>query len=86
MRPGDRGPQVAELQNRLREIGRWLYSGPSDGDYTDRVAYSVAYYQSYMGVHGDPTGVYGPNTRKLLEAQTSGRDRDHGRGHGRGHR
>ncbi|WP_306471652.1 peptidoglycan-binding domain-containing protein [Streptomyces sp. b94] len=86
LRPGDRGPQVAELQNRLREIGRWLYSGPSDGDYTDRVAYSVAYYQSYMGVHGDPTGVYGPNTRKLLEAQTSGRDRDHGRGHGRGHR
>ncbi|MFI1802547.1 hypothetical protein ACH415_02865 [Streptomyces californicus] len=50
------------------------------------MAHSVAYYQSYMGVHGDPTGVYGPNTRKLLEAQTSGRDRDHGRGHGRGHR
>ncbi|MFI1187352.1 peptidoglycan-binding protein [Streptomyces californicus] len=85
LRPGDRGPQVAELQNRLREVGRWLYSGPSDGHYSDRVAYAVAYYQSYMGVHGDPTGVYGPNTRQLLEAQTSGRDRDHGRGHGYGH-
>ncbi|MDQ0984201.1 peptidoglycan-binding domain-containing protein [Streptomyces sp. V2I9] len=76
LRPGDQGPQVAELQNRLREIGPWLYSGPSDGNYTDRVAYSVAFYQSYMDVQGDPTGVYGPNTRRLLEGQTSG----HGRG------
>ncbi|WP_405634984.1 peptidoglycan-binding protein [Streptomyces sp. NBC_01178] len=72
LRPGDRGPQVVELQNRLRQIGAWLYSGPSDGHYTDRVAYSVAFYQSYQGVQGDPTGVYGPHTRSLLEAQTSG--------------
>ncbi|MFH9610505.1 peptidoglycan-binding protein [Streptomyces sp. NPDC017448] len=72
LRPGDRGPQVVELQNRLRQIGTWLYAGPSDGHYTDRVAYSVAFYQSYMGVHGDPTGVYGPHTRSRLEEQTSG--------------
>lgn len=72
LRPGDRGPQVVELQNRLRQIGTWLYSGPSDGHYTDRVAYSVAFYQSYMDVQGDPTGVYGPHTRSRLEAQTSG--------------
>ncbi|WDG33672.1 peptidoglycan-binding domain-containing protein [Streptomyces sp. CA-278952] len=76
LRPGDRGPEVAELQTRLRTVGEWLYSGPVDGSsYSDQVAYSVAIYQSYKAIQGDPTGVYGPNTRRALEAETNGRGR-----------
>lgn len=76
LRPGDRGPEVAELQNRLRTVGEWLYSGPVDGSsYSDQVAYSVAVYQSYKAIQGDPPGVYGPNTRRALEAETNGRGR-----------
>lgn len=76
LRPGDRGPEVAELQIRLRTVGEWLYSGPTDGSsYSDQVAYSVAIYQSYKAIQGDPTGVYGPNTRRALEAETNGRGR-----------
>lgn len=73
LRPGDRGPEVAELQNRLMEV--WLYSGPSDANYNDRVENAVAIYQSYKAIQGDPAGVYGPNTRRALEAETSGRGR-----------
>ncbi|MBT2899018.1 peptidoglycan-binding protein [Streptomyces sp. McG3] len=73
LRPGDRGPEVAELQVRLRTVGEWLYSGPVDGSsYSDQVAYSVAIYQSYKAIQGDPTGVYGPNTRRALEEETNG--------------
>lgn len=76
LRPGDRGPEVAELQGRLQTVGEWLYSGPVDGrSYSDQVAYSVAVYQSYKAIQGDPTGVYGPNTRRALEAETNGRGR-----------
>ncbi|MGW9246219.1 MULTISPECIES: peptidoglycan-binding domain-containing protein [unclassified Streptomyces] len=71
LRPGDRGPEVGVLQNRLREL--WLYSGPSDQNYNDRVENAVAIYQSYKAIQGDPVGVYGPNTRRALEAETSGR-------------
>ncbi|WKN19393.1 peptidoglycan-binding protein [Streptomyces sp. JUS-F4] len=73
LRPGDRGPEVAELQNRLMEV--WLYSGPSDANYNGRVENAVAVYQSYKAIQGDPAGVYGPNTRRALEAETSGRGR-----------
>ncbi|MFB8140227.1 peptidoglycan-binding domain-containing protein [Streptomyces parvus] len=71
LRPGDRGPEVGVLQNRLKEV--WLYSGPSDQNYDDRVENAVAIYQSYKAIQGDPIGVYGPNTRRALEAETSGR-------------
>ncbi|MGY3683055.1 peptidoglycan-binding domain-containing protein [Streptomyces sp. TE33382] len=71
LRPGDHGPEVAELQNRLKEV--WLYQGPPDADYTGRVAEAVRVYQSYKAIQGDPAGVYGPNTRRALEAETSGR-------------
>ncbi|MGW6629741.1 peptidoglycan-binding domain-containing protein [Streptomyces anulatus] len=73
LRPGDRGPEVAELQNRLKEV--WLYAGPSDGNYNDQVRSAVVIYQSYQDIQGDPTGVYGPNTRRALEAETNGRGR-----------
>lgn len=71
LRPGDRGPEVGVLQNRLREV--WLYSGPSDQSYSERVENAVAIYQSYKAIQGDPVGVYGPNTRRALEAETTGR-------------
>lgn len=69
LRPGDRGPEVAELQHRLKEV--WLYVGPPDGNYDDQVRSAVAVYQSYKAIQGDPTGVYGPNTRRALEAETN---------------
>ncbi|MFJ1798277.1 peptidoglycan-binding protein [Streptomyces sp. NPDC088180] len=73
LRPGDRGPEVTELQNRLKEV--WLYAGPSDGNYNDQVRSAVVIYQSYQDIDGDPVGVYGPNTRGVLEAETNGRGR-----------
>lgn len=73
LRPGDRGPEVAGLQNRLKEV--WLYAGPYDGNYNDQVRSAVAVYQSYKAIQGDPTGVYGPNTRRALEAETDGHGR-----------
>lgn len=68
---GDHGPAVAELQRRLQEV--WLYQGPDDGTYTDRVENAVRVYQSYKSIEGDPPGAYGPNTRSALEAETTGR-------------
>ncbi|MEU6014433.1 peptidoglycan-binding domain-containing protein [Streptomyces sp. NPDC047515] len=71
--PGDRGPEVAELQRRLEEI--WLFHGRDDGDYTGQVEHAVSVYQSYKAIEGDPPGVYGPRTRRALEAETTGRGR-----------
>lgn len=73
LRHGDSGPDVAELQNRLMEV--WLYPGPRDANYNDQVEDAVMIYQSYKAIQGDPVGVYGPNTRRALEAETSGRGR-----------
>ncbi|MEV5202049.1 peptidoglycan-binding domain-containing protein [Streptomyces sp. NPDC053720] len=71
LRPGDQGPAVAELQRRLEEI--WLYHGRDDGDYSNQVEHAVSVYQSYKAIDGDPPGVYGPETRRALEAETTGR-------------
>jgi peptidoglycan hydrolase-like protein with peptidoglycan-binding domain len=65
---------VAVLQNRLQEV--WLYHGDADGNFNDRVENAVRIYQSYKAIQGDPVGVYGPNTRRALEAETTGRGRD----------
>ncbi|MGW6740392.1 peptidoglycan-binding protein [Streptomyces sp. NPDC055025] len=73
--PGDSGPEVAELQNRLGEV--WLFRGPADGRYDQRVEGAVRIYQSYKSIEGDPEGVYGPNTRRALEAETTGHGRRH---------
>ncbi|MFF4176250.1 peptidoglycan-binding protein [Streptomyces sp. NPDC001750] len=73
LRPGDQGPAVAELQRRLEEV--WLFHGQDDGDYTAKVEHAVSVYQSYKFIQGDPPGVYGPHTRRALEAETSGRGR-----------
>ncbi|MFC9759268.1 peptidoglycan-binding protein [Streptomyces sp. NPDC056921] len=71
LRRGDQGPAVAELQRRLEEL--WLYHGRDDGDYTNQVEHAVSVYQSYKSIEGDPPGVYGPSTRRVLEAETTGR-------------
>ena len=71
LRPGDSGPEVFELQRRLAEVR--LFRGQPDGEYDQRVEGGVRVYQSYRQIEGDPAGVYGPNTREALEAETQGR-------------
>ncbi|MBO0914018.1 peptidoglycan-binding domain-containing protein [Streptomyces laculatispora] len=73
LRRGDHGPEVAELQRRLQEV--WLFRGPADADFTDRVERAVSNFQSSMYIQGDAEGVYGPNTRRALEAVTTGQGR-----------
>lgn len=83
LRRGDSGAQVEELQRRLSEV--WLYNDEYDGRFGERVEAAVRVYQSYKSIEGDPSGVYGPNTRRALEAETSGNGREQGGGgHGRG--
>ncbi|AEN09738.1 MULTISPECIES: peptidoglycan-binding domain-containing protein [unclassified Streptomyces] len=73
LRRGDQGPEVAELQRRLRE--KWIYQGPDDAHYSDRVERAVREFQRWVSVGTDAPGVYGPETRKALEAQTTGSGR-----------
>ncbi|MFK0290767.1 peptidoglycan-binding protein [Streptomyces sp. NPDC090442] len=68
LREGSSGPEVVELQGRLRQTA--LYTGAADGRYGAAVRDAVARYQKTYGVHGDPDGVYGPATRASLEART----------------
>ncbi|MEV4947494.1 peptidoglycan-binding domain-containing protein [Streptomyces sp. NPDC053755] len=70
LRPGDYGSEVKELQRRLRQV--WAYDGRADGRYDDDVEEAVARYQSYKYIREDPPGVYGPHTRRALEAETDG--------------
>lgn len=69
LRLGDQGPEVTELQLRLRQIGH--YGGDSDGDYDREVEGAVRTYQLTRVILGDESGVYGPATRKSLESETS---------------
>ncbi|CAL9409982.1 hypothetical protein SUDANB58_01623 [Streptomyces sp. enrichment culture] len=69
LRRGDRGPQVAELQGRLREVH--LYAGDIDGVFDHRVEDAVRTFQWTRGIRSDEPGVYGPQTRQRLEAETS---------------
>ncbi|MER6049989.1 peptidoglycan-binding domain-containing protein [Streptomyces sp. NPDC001793] len=68
LREGSSGPEVVELQERLRQMA--LYTGAADGLYGAAVRDAVARYQRTYGVHGDPDGVYGAPTRTALEART----------------
>ncbi|GAA0603433.1 peptidoglycan-binding domain-containing protein [Streptomyces crystallinus] len=69
LRKGDNGPEVAELQDRLAQLT--IYNGKIDGHFGSKTENAVRTYQSYMGLEADPPGVYGPETRRALEAQTS---------------
>ncbi|MFE5395417.1 peptidoglycan-binding protein [Streptomyces sp. NPDC056568] len=65
---GDRGPEVAELQQRLAQL--YLYTGDIDGTYNHRVEDSVRTYQWARGIRSDELGVYGQDTRSRLESET----------------
>ncbi|MGW2489107.1 peptidoglycan-binding domain-containing protein [Streptomyces sp. NPDC001606] len=69
LRTGDSGPQVVELQERLRQLN--LYDDPVDGVYDRSVGDAVRTYQLARGIQGDTLGEYGPATRASLEAETS---------------
>ncbi|QTD98280.1 peptidoglycan-binding domain-containing protein [Streptomyces cyanogenus] len=69
LRLGDTGPQVTELQQRLRQLN--LYGDRVDGVFTRTVQDAVRNYQLARGIMGDVLGEYGPATRKSLEGETT---------------
>ncbi|MGV9253985.1 peptidoglycan-binding protein [Streptomyces sp. NPDC003697] len=69
LRRGDQGPEVTELQLRIRRL--YLYTGEADGVYDGQLEDSVRTYQWTRGIRTDESGVYGPATRASLEAETS---------------
>ncbi|WKV72891.1 peptidoglycan-binding protein [Streptomyces sp. PCS3-D2] len=69
---GASGPEVAELQYRLRVLG--LYEGRLNGAYNQRLTDAVAAYQSSRRLTGDPRGSYGPETRAALQREVPGVD------------
>ncbi|WP_240139806.1 peptidoglycan-binding domain-containing protein [Streptomyces sp. MUM 178J] len=69
LRRGDSGAGVQELQLRLAQLG--LFQGSPDGEYDRDVENAVLFYQGDRDVAGDPDGVYGPQTRRALEAETT---------------
>ncbi|NSC21490.1 hypothetical protein FM076_09840 [Streptomyces albus subsp. chlorinus] len=72
LRPGDTGPEVAELQRRLKQAGFYDRDAEEDGVYSSRVRESVFRYQARYHLWDDTPGEYGPATRRHLEARTSG--------------
>lgn len=69
LRLGDEGPEVTELQLRLKQLN--LYADQVTGVYTRPVQDAVRNYQWARGILSDDLGVYGPATRASLEAETS---------------
>ncbi|MFF4709806.1 peptidoglycan-binding protein [Streptomyces eurythermus] len=69
LRRGDTGPEVTELQQRLRQLN--LYGDRIDGTYTRPVEDAVRNYQLARGIKEDPLGEYGPATRRSLEGETN---------------
>ncbi|MEU7298030.1 peptidoglycan-binding protein [Streptomyces exfoliatus] len=65
---GASGHEVKELQRRLTAV--WVYDGPVNGRYDEEVREAVARYQTWHYGLGDPEGVYGPATRRVLEEST----------------
>jgi cytoskeletal protein RodZ len=68
LHPGDKGPEVTELQLRLSQLN--LYWGPANGTYDTQVENAVQNYQLTRGVTEDEPGVYGTATRAKLESET----------------
>ncbi|MFF3320203.1 peptidoglycan-binding protein [Streptomyces sp. NPDC003035] len=68
LRYGDSGAEVEELQRRLTHVR--AYDGPIDGSYSRQVRRAVERFQSWQYIQEDEKGVYGPETRRALEAQT----------------
>jgi hypothetical protein len=72
LREGDSGPQVAELERRLKQAGALPQYAPEDGVYSSRVRAAVLQYQASRTIQGDPYGEYGSSTRQALESETTG--------------
>ncbi|MFH9858013.1 peptidoglycan-binding protein [Streptomyces sp. NPDC017202] len=68
LRRGDRGPEVTELQLRLRQV--YLYNDEANGVFSSRVEDALRNYQWSRGVQGDELGTYGATTRARLESET----------------
>ncbi|CAM5297316.1 Peptidoglycan-binding protein OS=Streptomyces fumanus OX=67302 GN=GCM10018772_01480 PE=4 SV=1 [Streptomyces fumanus] len=68
LRLGDRGPEVTELQQRLRQIN--LYLGDIDGTFDHRVEDALRTFQWWRGIPSEERGTYGPRTREQLERET----------------
>ncbi|WP_320781984.1 peptidoglycan-binding domain-containing protein [Streptomyces sp. CRN 30] len=68
LRRGDDGPEVTELQLRLRELD--MYHGDIDENFDRGVENAVQYYQFRRGIMNDERGAYGLPTRERLEAET----------------
>lgn len=71
LREGDTGPEVTELQERLRRIPNVYDDGSTSGEYDVVLMEAVARFQLWYGIRGDETGVYGNNTRQDLESRTT---------------
>ncbi|MFI2433465.1 peptidoglycan-binding protein [Streptomyces sp. NPDC018693] len=71
LREGDTGPEVSDLQQRLRRIPNVYDRGATDGRYDTVLTEAVARFQLWYGIRGDETGVYGDDTRRELESRTS---------------
>ncbi|MER6386859.1 peptidoglycan-binding protein [Streptomyces sp. NPDC001523] len=69
LRRHDTGAEVVDLQRRLARIGSWDMR--QRGRYDRHLQDEIARFQAAHGIHGDPPGVYGPTTRRLLESLTS---------------
>lgn len=67
LRRGDRGPEVVELQLRLRQL--FLYNDDIHGQFNRRVEDALRTYQWARGLRGE-MGTYGPQTRSRLESET----------------
>ncbi|MFE9681439.1 peptidoglycan-binding protein [Streptomyces sp. NPDC006285] len=65
---GDEGPEVVELQLRLKQLA--LYVGEADGDYDARTENAVRNYQFTRGIEED-RGTYTLQTRQRLESETT---------------
>ncbi|MFD7321052.1 peptidoglycan-binding protein [Streptomyces sp. NPDC059875] len=70
LRYGDSGAEVEELQRRLTQV--YAYDGRIDGEYSRQVRRAVEWYQEWQYIQEDEEGVYGPETRRALEAETTG--------------
>ena len=64
LKPGDSGAYVKTVQQQLSGLGYWL--GSADGSYGSLTTQAVMALQKAAGISRD--GVFGPQTRKALQA------------------